>query len=337
MRLGLVTLVVVTALAAGATLRAQPLDAQGRRDPWLWPFASRSEWNTPLGSGARFAPADAPASRDILAGGASIHAGEWSHPLYLARPDDPVVHVFDRENERSFRVRVPPGAKPDPKADGHMYVVDPTKRTALEMIGVKRAADGSITTARAFDVDLYGTGMHMTDGRFPGIRAMDASGMGGLIRAWELNAGRIAHAVTFMLPYARLKHGPVWPSAREDYWGFRDYKGNVPVGSLIAIPPSVNLTKLGLTPSGLALARALQDYGAYCDDSAGSSGIVISAEGAAEGMAELRDMRADFPKIHPYLRLVTNNTAATPGGGGARRQPPAPPLMPPSAGSAAAP
>ncbi len=342
MRCGLVTAIVATILiaailVASTPVRAQPLDIDGQRDPWLWPFASTSEWNTPLGSGARFAPADAPATRDILAGGAGIHAGEWSHPLYLARADDPVVRVFDRENERSFRVRVPPGAKPDPKGDGHMYVVDPTKRTVLEMIGVKRAADGRITTARAFKVDLYGTGTHMTDGRFPGIRAMDASGMGGLIRAWELKAGRISHAVTFMLPYSRLKHGPVWPSAREDYWGFRDYKGNVPIGSLIAIQPSVDVTKLGLSPSGLALARALQDYGAYCDDSAGSSGIVISAEGAAEGMAELRDMRADFPKIHPYLRLVTNNTAETLGGGGTPRRPPAPPLVPPSAGSAASP
>ena len=234
---------------------------------------------------------------------------------------------------------MPPGAKPDPMADGHMYVVDPSKHSVLEMIGVKRAANGDITAARAFDVDLYGTGMHMTDGKFPGIRAMDASGMGGLIRVWELKAHRIPHAVTFMLPYSRLKHGPVWPSAREDYWGFRDYKGNVPIGTLIAIPPAVDVTKLGLTPSGLALAQALQDYGAYCDDSAGSQGIVISAEGATEGMAELQAMRADFPKIHAYLRPVTNNTAATPGGGGTPRQSPAPPLMPPpaNAGSAASP
>ncbi len=337
MRFDIVTAIVAAALATAAPPRAQPLDAQGRRDPWLWPFVFSSEWNTPLGSGARFAPPDAPTTRDILAGGAAIHAGEWSHPLYLARADDSFVRVFDRENARSFTVRIPPGAKPDPMGDGHMYVVDPAKRSVLEMIAVKRTADGGITTARAFEVNLYGTGTHMTDGKFPGIRAMDASGMGGLIRVWELKAGRIPHAVTFMLPYARLKHGPVWPSAREDYWGFRDYKGNVPIGSLIAIPPTVDITKLGLTASGLALARALQDYGAYCDDSAGSSGIVISAEGAAEGMGELQDMRADFPKIHPYLRLVTNNAAATPGGGGTPRRPPAPPLVPPSAGSAASP
>jgi hypothetical protein len=335
MRLALIA-ALLAALAAPAPLHAQPpgaqvataLDAQGRRDPWLWPFLSRSEWNTPLGSGARFAPADDPTTVDILAGGTAIHAGEWSHPLYLAHPDDPFVTVFDQENERSFRVRVPPGAKPDPMSDGHMYVVDPAKRSVLEMIGVKRAANGDITSVRAFQVSLYGTGMHMTDGKYPGIRAMDASGMGGLIRAWELQAHRIPHAVTFLLPPWRLKHGPVWPSAREDYWGFRDYKGNVPIGALIAIPPAVDVTKLGLTPSGLALARALQDYGAYCDDSSGSQGIIISAEGATEGMAELRDMRADFPKIRAYLRVVTNNTAATPGGG-TPRQPPAPPLQAP--------
>ncbi len=78
----------------------------------------------------------------------------------------------------------------------------------------------------------------------------------------------------------------------------------------------------------MARARAVQDYGAYCIDSSGSDGINISAAGAAEGMAELQDMRADFDKIHPYLRLVTNNSAATQGGGGAPRRGPAPALWP---------
>jgi hypothetical protein len=127
-------------------------------------------------------------------------------------------------------------------------------------------------------------------------------------------------------PALTAAHGPVWPSAREDYWGFRDYTGNVPIGALIAIPFTVDLSKLGLTPSGLALAQALQDYGAYCDDSSGSRGIIISAEGATERTPELEDMRADFPKIRAYLRLVTNNTAAMPGGGGVPRREPAPPL-----------
>jgi hypothetical protein len=169
--------------------------------------------------------------------------------------------------------------------------------------------------------------MFLHDGKFPGVRAMDASGMGGILRAWDLRTGRIRHALTFLLPYQRLKHGPVWPSAREDYWGFRDYTGHVPIGSLIAIPPNVDIGTLGLSPSGLALARALQDFGAYCDDSVGTDGIVISAEGASEEMPQLADMRRDFATIRRYLRAVVNNTAATPGGGGVPRETPAPPFQ----------
>jgi hypothetical protein len=155
---------------------------------------------------------------------------------------------------------------------------------------------------------------------------MDASGMGGVLRAWELRAGRIRHALTFSLPYARLKHGPVWPSSREDYWGFRDYQGHVPIGTLIAIPPGLDVAALGLSASGRALARALQDFGAYCDDSVGTDGIEISAEGASEEMPQLADARRDFPVIHRYLRAVTNNTRVNPGGGGVPRAQAAPGL-----------
>jgi hypothetical protein len=315
-------------LAAAACLAGPAGAAPGVRDPWLWPFVPSSEWNLPLGSGATFSAPDAPISRDLRAGVAIIHAGEWSHPVYLARADDPVVDIYDKENNRHFRARVPPSARPDPKWDAHMYVVDPTHHWVIEMYGTKILPDQRITTVRAFRVDLYGTGMHLTDGKYPGIRAMDASGFGGLIRAWELRAGRIRHAVTFLLPFSRLRHGPVWPSRREDYWGFRDYKGNVPIGTLIAIPPSVDISRLGLSRGGQILARALQDYGAYCDDSSGTNGITLSAEGASEGMPELAEMRADFPRIRGLLLAVTNNTPATPGGGGARREPPAPPLDP---------
>jgi hypothetical protein len=322
-----------SAASAGATL----VDTQGPsdkavgnhvRDPWLWPFSSNSEWNTPLGSGARFAPDDAPITLDVTSGPANIHAGTWSHPVYLGRESDPERSVYDNENKRTFRVRIPVDARPDPMSDAHMYVVQPGKRLVVEMYGTKIQPDGNIVAVRAFMVDLYGTGMHLRDGsRFPGVRAMDASGFGGLIRVAELKEHHIPHAVTFLLSYERLKHGSVWPSSREDYWGVRDYKGSVPIGTLIAIPQAVDIHALGLTPSGLALAQALQDYGAYCDDSAASPGILFAAEGASEGMPELSDMRKDVVTIHKYVRPVINNTPVTPGGGGTPRQPFAPPLQ----------
>jgi len=291
------------------------------RDPYLWPFSPSSPWNTPIGSGAIFARVP-----DLLAGQALIHAGTWSMPIYLAQDTDPVVTVHDEENARDFHAHIPKYAKPDPMGDAHFYVVEPSHVFALEMYHARIQPNGDFLARRAFRVSLTGPGMFLRDGKFPGVRAMDASGMGGILRAWEIRAGTIRHALTFLLPPSRLKHGPVWPSSREDFWGFRDYQGAVPIGALIAIPGDVDVTRLNLSPSGLALAHALQDFGAYCDDSVGTDGIVISAEGASENLRELQEMRRDFARIHPYLRLVVNNTPSTPGGGGTPRAPLPPPL-----------
>ncbi len=286
------------------------------RNAWLWPFASDSPWNLPIGSGARFSALNSPAAQDLLAGGALIHAGQWGMPLYRAASGNPWVSVWDEENRRSFHVQVPRDARPDPMGDGHLFIGDPDGRFVLEMYRARRLPDGGFVARRAFRVDLHGPGMFLHDGRFPGVRAMDASGMGGVLRAWELRAGHLSHALTFLLPYTRLKHGPVWPSSREDYWGFRDYTGHVPIGTLVAIPRWVKLDAMSLSAAGLTLAHALQDYGAYCDDSVGTDGLVLTAEGAAEEMAELQAMRRDFPVIRAALRVVENNTAASLGGGG---------------------
>jgi hypothetical protein len=292
--------VVLAGFAWTAALAAPP-------DKAFLPFSPDSPWNRRVGADAVFSRDDDAMTRDILAGHALIHAGAWSMPIYLAGADDPWVQVYDEENARDFSAQVPRAAKPDPMADAHLFVVDPAHRFVLEMYRARVFADGHVSARRAFRVDLLGPGMFLRDGRFPGVRAMDASGFGGVLRAWEMREGHIDHALTFLLPVGRLKHGPVWPSGREDFWGFRDYTGHVPIGTLIAIPPSVDLGKLGLSAGGLALGRALQAYGAYCDDSVGTDGIVLSAEAASEGSEPLIEMRRDFPLLRLYLRVVLNN------------------------------
>jgi hypothetical protein len=286
--------------AWSAATAAQP-------DAALLPFSADSPWNRAVPADAVFSRDNDPITRDLLAGHALIHAGTWSMPIFIARASDPWVRIHDEENARDLWAQVPPDAKPDPMADAHLFIIDPAHRFDVEMYRARVFGNGHIVARRAFRVDLSGPGMFLQDGKFPGVRAMDASGLGGILRAWEMQAGHIHHALTFLLPYARLKHGPVWPSSREDFWGFRDYTGYVPIGTLIAIPPDIKLDKLGLSAGGLALAHALQDYGAYCDDSVGTDGIVLSAEAASEGSVPLAQMRADFPRFRPYLRAVLNN------------------------------
>ncbi len=276
-------------------------------DPYLAPFSADSPWNRRVPAEAVYSADDDPRTRDVVAGHALIRAEAWAIPIYAARASDPWVQVRDMENARVFSAQVPVSARPDPMGDGHLVVVDPAHRFSLEMYRARLLSGGGIVARRAFRVDLLGPGMFLRDGKFPGVRAMDASGMGGVLRAWEIDAGRIDHVLTFSLPYSRLAHGPVWPSAREDFWGFKVYSGHVPIGTLVAIPRGVDLGRLGLSPGGLALGHALQDYGAYCDDSVGTDGIALASEPAAEGLPALAEMRRDISLLHGQLRVVLNN------------------------------
>ena len=55
------------------------------RDKWLWPFASTSPWNMPVGSNARYTPAN-------------LQKAQWAGAdveyLYKTKADDPVRSVY---------------------------------------------------------------------------------------------------------------------------------------------------------------------------------------------------------------------------------------------------
>ena len=98
------------------------------------------------------------------------------------------------------------------------------------------------------------------------------------------------------------------------------------MGALFAIPPQVDLDRLGLgTPEGRALARAFQDFGGYITDTAARTLVIAYLE---EGCTEtqINHLQSDKDKILSALAMVTNNDAAHPGGPGPRVAPPPPPL-----------
>lgn len=316
----------------------------GTRDGFLQPFANTSPWNTSLGSGAIYGDDTHPMTLELLGcTGGSIKDNAFAHPIWLATSSSPVKTIYDKENDRTFTFRVPSEALPDPQTDGHMYVVNYNRTKVMETYRtVINPTTGNITANRAFLIKIHGPGILLSEPNLKGlygVRAMNASGMGGILRAWEVEALSIKHALTYTFNWDRLYHvegalpgqGGIWPSTRDDYWGFRDYHGTVAIGQMLAIPPSVDITTLGLSPAGLALARALQDYGAYADDSTTATKIHLSSENAAFGLPGTIAMKADFGDIlWTLLRPVLNNTAETPGGGGTPRRPRLPALIPAS-------
>ena len=163
-----------------------------------------------------------------------------------------------------------------------------------------RRPDDGFDGGHYVKTDLYGPGHGQG-----GVRAYGSSALGGLIRKCEL-AGGIGHALAFAIPGSRQRNGWEWPATTNDRFS-SGYTGNLPIGQLIAIPPTVDLSRLGLSPEGLAIAKAWQDNGACLVDIA--SALAFHVEPAA--VTELGGALDDIGQIRQLLVCVTNNGPTT--------------------------
>jgi hypothetical protein len=303
-----------------------PLKSDGTRDPGHWPFATHSPWNMPIGSNAGFQGAWDGATASIL--DTRFHATtnfeRYSHPVHFASTSDPWA-TFSRPDgvQGPWSFHVPHHAAPAAGGDRHMHIVSPDRRTVHESW---RTEGGNPwwSTGHLVATDLRGSGVGPRPGVSAGVRSYGGSALGGLIRKHEIEHRHIPHAVAMALTSGQLRRGYVWPATSEDGGGRNGYHGQAPMGTLMAIPPHVDIHALGLNPDGLALARALQDYGGYATDQSDSF-VMGFVEPGADG-ARVAAMRADLDRIRLHLRVVTNNSPHSVGGGGTPRAPLAPDL-----------
>jgi hypothetical protein len=269
---------------------------------------------------------------------AKLAAATWSHAVVYANATDAWATisynpVYAHISGKVATIRVPANAVPAPPSaaqggDARLYIIDPTDRYVDEMWKAEKQTDGNWTVGSYRRNDLTGSGIGTG-----GVRAYGGSGLGGLIRKGELNGAlsyatapaAIQHAIPHAVPIAVTRplerNGWVWPAISNDVAGKPDpeYVGVVPMGQFVAIPPDVDVTKLGLqTPQGLELAFAMQQYGAYLVDS--SDNYSWYAETAAAGdVGQINDAlnghMADSEVLQHALVCVAGNTPDTPGGG----------------------
>jgi hypothetical protein len=298
------------------------------RDPAQWPFDDASPWNTPIGTQATLSSPAQPCTVSLItrSSEATINSALWSVQPIVASTSDPEMPVRVKGEVREV-IHVPVDAKPsDPQVsqngDADLVVIDPTHRYADELWRARRTRDGWEGDSHV-RTDLVGPGVGTG-----GIRAYGGSALAGLIRADELRRHSIPHALALSIPRKQLRPGPVWPAISDDGPDAANpYLGNVPMGTLVTFPASVDLARLGLSPTGLTIARALRDYGAYVVDASGT--FSFSAEPAAESL--VAPVRDDMAKIRSLLRCVTDNDPGNIGGTGSRRAPVAPPVAIPGA------
>lgn len=297
-----------------------------KRDAGQWPFAAESPWNRPLGAAAKY---------EHLRFATRERADESRVGLRW-RPI-----VFEEASGSAQRLSVAGGpamelrlaSLPAPGYDREQpwCVIDRERRFVTELAGVTQMGDGEISALAARRVDLRSSGF-APDGR--GISEHGGSALGGILRHGEVATG-VRHALAIALNRHSLnRHGPggnafVWPANGVEPNARKQFaeRGNVFVGSLLAIPPAVKIETLGVGARGsfgYELAQAMQDYGVYVTGSCQWQSLhFFTAEADGPG-----NLEAILTRLFQELHVVTNNTLATPAGGGVPRGPRAPEFGP---------
>jgi hypothetical protein len=190
-------------------------------EPWpgaCWrPFADASPFNTPLPSNPRLAPdSNAVVSRMLELvegrGPAELEAfedGRGGEPTYYSRPTDPVYTVhctrdWGRCAAEGLQVRIPASAVPegnrgssgtDSGEDAHLTIVDVQAGHEVDLWQVQHdqmpAPGGRLNVSWGGVTDLAGHGIEVPSA----ATAAEFASLAGRVRAEELEAGRIDHAI----------------------------------------------------------------------------------------------------------------------------------------------
>jgi hypothetical protein len=333
-------------IVVGASSTPNPgSTATETRDPWLWPFAQDSIWNTPIGSEAQYVPSGLSAAQQVIVDTNylfKVPAGAPEQPVYqnpdwsdrchgtLGQPrwvrnprktmpisDDVIVPISGANNAAAFLM-------PDGKT---LVQMNPLCR---DQVG------GPVYGELLNDLDIKGQGVEGGHG------GSSMSSIGGTIRKGELlGDGPIRHTLKITL-YAKQyiaynddgSRGYRWPALRADgYANSSTYGGKTPaleMGALLALKPNLSAEGLGLkTPIAKKIFKALQDYGAYLVDDSYCSCHNITAEQGVEAELKakygygMRGDRGDFyddvNRMWGVMSVVNNNGPDRKGGGGAPR------------------
>ncbi|MEN9576714.1 MAG: hypothetical protein RL514_4569 [Verrucomicrobiota bacterium] len=305
--------------AAVASLDQVPHASRLPRNPLHWPFASDSVWNRPLGSGARFEPVSA---RPFTADGPLLNPTRSRRP-HLADPGGPLRGVWENGRWRGDIRMTDVGSLPRVRNEP-VVILQPARRHALELLGIQVRPDGDIDAAVVETLDLAGSGLGRSQ---PGLRPFGFSSLGGLLRYGEPHNG-VRHVLSARVSADRLRSGawPMWPGLGNPVPpGFGSATSNLRIGTLLALPPEVDVAALlGTSGPAFELARALQDFGVYVTGFGPEPFLVLLGEERPGAEWE----QTAFNRIVPLLQVVVNNAPETPGGGGTPRRAPAPELVP---------
>jgi hypothetical protein len=245
------------------------------------PYGPRSPFNVPIPAHPRLAPDSAAIVgyvrsqhwffQENRVGNFTADSG-GSRPVYWSRSSDPLVKVTCHGSAscpRSHWLHIPAGAQPENQSDGHMTVVDQAHGIEDDFWLASSPEHGKMTAWAESRIAIgakAGTGL---GGKAEGA---DLGLLGGLIRARELAAGRIEHALAITVQCIQLRD--VWPSPTSR-------RGDVVCPNNGAGPHFASLLQLNMSDGEIAathapawqrtIMEAMARYGMYVVDTNGPS------------------------------------------------------------------
>jgi hypothetical protein len=219
--------------------------------------------------------------------------GRFGAPIYWAQRKDRRYDVLSSGfplPPEFHSLRIPANAQPDPSSDSELTVYDTRAGYVAWLWHAHRRPDGKWVAGGGSIDYLASNGLDgslsvSTNARNSGHRGLPPTALE--VRLDELRLGAIKHVLRIAVN--RTKSAHVFPMVGDES-GCSNPKlcrYAPPEGTRIRISPSVDLSSLGLTPSALTIARALQTYGAVISDQAGKTVNLKVENTVAEGRGNL--------------------------------------------------
>jgi hypothetical protein len=259
----------------------------GNWPPYCWhPYGPRSPFNFRIPANPRLST-QSTTIVDYIRGhhwlfdndgsGNFVIGSDGSRPVYWSHSSDPLVKVIcvgEHSCQPDMLLRIPKGAQPGSGSDAHMTVVDQTKGLEYDFWQASTPEHGQMTVSAGNSIPIgSGTGTGLggyADASYLGL-------LGGMIRAPELVAGKIEHALTTTVQCARYRD--VWPAPAT---GHSDrvcpYAGP---GPHFANLLQLNMSDAAIAATGApfwqqAVMKAMAHYGIYVTDTNGPNNTTMS-------------------------------------------------------------
>jgi hypothetical protein len=280
-----------------------------------WPATFRPygalPWNTALSASASNVDTASTAALQAYMQDAVDHiagqaGNDYSHPVYLASTNDPLVHIgcsamtygcyaANAATSSLPDIHVPAQARPAYGTDGHFAIIQPdgTEFDFWETAepASNWATGATITAGIAVQTSILGSGAVSPSA------TSGAALAAGQVRFDELARGLIPHAIFLVVPCTA--NALVYPGSTT---AADCASGGIPIGALVQLTltdAQINaLPATTISPFLLPILRALHDYGGYVEDTSGGS------QGAPFWEYESLTQYASFGQTYPGLTFA---------------------------------